>query len=71
MFASGLTPAHIGQDLTITVGRNLTGGIIRSVVHIFGMVSVDLDGQVFVLESDKSVELNAPFAVPYADADSV
>lgn len=68
LFASDLTPAHIGQDLTITVGRVLTGGIIRSVTHVIDTVAVDLDGQVFILDADKRVEVNAPDAVPYADA---
>jgi hypothetical protein len=60
MYASDLSSDDVGMDLTITVQGICTGGIIRSVKRIFGMVSVDLDGQVFVMDVDKPVEMAVP-----------
>lgn len=57
MLASELGPQHVGQDLTITVSGICTGGIIRSVSQTFGMITVDLDGQLFTLDEDKDVIL--------------
>lgn len=61
MLASDLNETHVGMDLTITVGAVRTGGTIRKVnpIPLMEMVSVDLDGQEFVLPEGKFVTLAA------------
>lgn len=57
MFASELTAQHIGHDLTLTIGRICTGGIIESVGKFGEMVIVKLDGQIFNISEDMPVTL--------------
>ena len=57
MLAHELTPAHIGQDLTITIGDVTTGGVIHEVSRVFGMVSIDIEGALFAMDGDKTVTL--------------
>ena len=59
MLAGQLTRDDAGQDLTLTVGGICTGGIIRSVNRFAGMVTVDLDGQLFTVDEEKEVALTA------------
>jgi hypothetical protein len=57
MYASELNRLHIGLDLTLTIGGICTGGIIESVGQFAGMVSVNLDGQIFNIDEDMPVIL--------------
>lgn len=58
MYAHEITSAHIGQDLTLTIGGVTTGGIIHGISRVFGMVSVDIEGTFFTMDVEKVVVIN-------------